>query len=131
MLSDSKFNLKMNKARQKNLEKERKLALKAERSKFKKDHKKISTIKLVLLVVIILCIQIIAFTEYIMIKFNDASALYVLIGVPATLVPTIWGYYAKAKQENSEGGITYELALREADSQIEDNGGTAKAGEVE
>lgn len=130
-LGEKEFNNKMNKIRKKNLEKERKIMLKAERSKFKKERKKISTSKLILLVVIILCLQIIGFAEYVMLTTNDTSALYVLIGVPATLVPTIWGYYAKSKAENSEGGITYELALRETENQTEDNGGTAKAGEVE
>ena len=35
----------------------------------------------------------------------------VLIGIPATLIPIIWGYYSKAKAENTQGGITYDMAM--------------------
>ncbi len=37
--------------------------------------------------------------------------MYSLIGVPVTLIPTIISYYAKASRENRVGGITYDMAM--------------------
>lgn len=48
-----------------------------------------------------------------MIKFQDLTALYTLIGVPVTLVPVALGYYYKAKSENTIGGVTYETAIHQ------------------
>lgn len=42
---------------------------------------------------------------------HDTSFLYVLAGIPATLVPTILGYYSKSKSENTAGGIVFETAV--------------------
>ena len=75
--------------------------------------KKWSTSKIVLLVVFILCIEIVIFSEVMMNKFGDLSAMYALIGVPATLVPTLVSYYHKSAKENSQGGITYDMAMLE------------------
>ena len=58
-------------------------------------------------------LEIVFFCQYVMIEFGDTSALYTLIGIPVTLVPTIWGYYSKSKAENTAGGITYDMAMAE------------------
>ena len=42
---------------------------------------------------------------------GDTSYMYALIGIPAALIPTILGYYAKASRENQIGGITYDSAM--------------------
>jgi hypothetical protein len=46
-----------------------------------------------------------------MIVLGDTSAMYVLISVPTTLVPTVLAYYWKSRSENSKDGITYEMAM--------------------
>lgn len=79
----------------------------------KNKKKKFSTSKIALWCVIVICIQIIIFAEYAMLKTGDLSSMYVLIGIPAALAPTMLGYLSKSKAENSVGGITYETAMRE------------------
>ena len=110
----------MKKIKNKNASKERKRKLKEENNKCKYKRKFPSTSKIVLFAVFLLCIEIIVFSEYAMIALADASAMYVLIGVPATLVPTIIAYYQKSRIENTKGGITYDMAMLE-NSQCEDN----------
>jgi len=55
----------------------------------------------------------IAFVEKAIMTYGDLSALYALIAIPATLVPTVWAYYAKARAENCTGGITYDSAMEQ------------------
>lgn len=73
--------------------------------------KPLSTSKLILLGMILLCLQIVFFCEYAMLTLGDTSAMYVLIGIPAALAPIVWGYYSKSKAENVAGGIVYESAM--------------------
>lgn len=73
--------------------------------------KPISTSKLIMWTVILICVEIIIFSEYAMLRTNDISALYTLIGVPVTLVPSVLGYYHKAMRENCEGGVVYETTI--------------------
>ena len=96
-----------------NLSKERARKLKNEKQKGKVKRKLPSTSKLILLGMILLCVQIVAFCEYAMLTLCDTSALYVLIGIPAALAPIIWGYYSKSKAENTAGGIVYDTAMAE------------------
>ena len=112
-ISEKEFNARLKDIKEKNKSKERKRKLKAEKSKYKTKRKLPSTSKIVLFAVFLLCIEIILFSEYAMIFLADASAMYVLIGVPATLVPTIIAYYQKSRIENSKGGITYDMAMLE------------------
>lgn len=110
-MTQNKFNKKMKKIMKDNASKQRKLLLKKAKDKYKKTKKTISTSKLVLLVLILFCLQIVLFAEYIMMQLGDTSALYVLIGVPATLIPVVWKYYSKSQAENTQGGIVYETAM--------------------
>lgn len=96
-----------------NKNKKRLKALKAERRKMYPKFKLPSTSKLVLLSSILICFEIVIFCEYAIIKLQDTSAMYALIGIPATLIPIIWAYYSKSKAENTAGGIVYETAMRE------------------
>lgn len=81
------------------------------KNKNKKKSKLPATSKLVLLGVLLICIEIIFFCEYAMLKLSDTSSMYVLIGIPVALAPIIWGYYSKSKAENTTGGIIYETAM--------------------
>lgn len=112
-ISEKEFETLMTEIKEDNLSKERKRKLKEEKNKYKFKFKMPSTSKLVLIAVFMLCIEIIIFSEYAMIATGDASAMYVLIGVPATLVPTLLGYFNKSKKENSTGGIVYEKTMHE------------------
>lgn len=114
-LSETDFEDKLAKIKENNASKERKQLLQAEKDKYKstKNKRPLSTSKLLLWVVVLICIEIIIFSEYVMIKLNDTSTLYTLIGVPVTLIPTVLGYYFKSAKENTAGGIVYESSLNE------------------
>lgn len=125
-LSEEKFLLRMKEIERNNLSKKRKRKLREEKCKHKDNFKLPSTSKMILMGAVLLCLQIVAFCEYIMIKTGDTSALYVLIGIPATLVPVIWGYYSKAKAENTSGGIVFETTMAQVnkqDASIDDSEG--------
>lgn len=85
--------------------------------------KKWSTSKIVLLVVFILCIEIVIFSEVMMNKFGDLSAMYALIGVPVSLVPICLGYFKKSSIENSVNGITYDMAMLDRQQEFMMNNG--------
>jgi hypothetical protein len=110
-ISEEEYNKRLNKINEDNLSKERKQKLKEEKNKHKVKFKLPSTSKLVLFGAILLCLEIIIFCQYAMIALSDTSAMYVLIGIPATLVPVILGYYNKSKAENTSGGIVFETTM--------------------
>ena len=112
-LSDEQYKARMEKLKLRNKSRERKRKLREEKEKGSRKIKLPSTSKLILLGVILLCLQIVIFCEHTMITLGDTSAMYVLIGIPATLIPTIMSYYNKAKAENTVGGIVYETAMME------------------
>lgn len=89
----------------------------ASKKKTEKKTKSFSTSKLILFAVAILCIEIIIFCEYMMWSLQDASSLYVLIGVPVSLIPVVLGYYNKSKAENTAGGIVYDSAMMQIGNQ--------------
>lgn len=112
-ISEKEYAIKLEKIQKDNLAKERAKKLKEEKKKGQVKHKLPSVSKMVLLGMIILCIQIVIFCEYIMVSLGDTSALYVLIGIPAALSPIIWGYFSKSKAENTAGGIVYDTVMAE------------------
>nr|WP_297933197.1 hypothetical protein [uncultured Lachnoclostridium sp.] len=97
------------KQRNKNIQMKQKLH-RMKKSRFPK-FKKPSTSKIVLFIVFVICIQILWFSEHMAITTGGTSYMYSLIGVPVTLIPTIISYYAKASRENRVGGITYDMAM--------------------
>ena len=119
-ISDKEYSTRMEEIKNNNISKERKRKLREEKRKYMFKFKMPSTSKLVLLGMILLCLEIIIFCEYVMISLGDTSALYVLIGIPATLIPVIWAYYSKAKSENTAGGITYDMAMKQMQHPNED-----------
>lgn len=84
----------------------------------KRQKEKITTSKVILAAILLLCVEIIIYAEIVMWKLNDLTSLYVLIGIPGALAAVIWGYYSKSKAENSVGGITYEVAMLEEKAKL-------------
>lgn len=119
-ISERQYASEMKAIQEKNKSKERELKLEKERNKYRFKFKMPSTSKIVLFASILICLQIIFFCESVMIELGDTSALYVLIGIPATMAPIIWAYYAKSKAENTSGGIVYETAMHNAESEQND-----------
>lgn len=126
-ISEAEYNSRMALIKAKNESKERKRKLKEEEKKYKikskpkKAAKKISTSKFALWVSILLCLQIVVFCEYLMLKLSDATSIYALIGIPVALAPIILGYYNKSKAENTAGGIIFETAMKQNENQDSDN----------
>lgn len=110
-ISEQEYERRMKRIKYENASKERKRKLKEEKRKGMPKFKLPSTSKLILFGAILLCLQIVIFCERTMITLGDTSAMYVLIGIPATLIPIIWGYYSKSKAENTQGGIVYDMAM--------------------
>ena len=106
----------MQEVKRNNMSKERKLKLKEEKKKYMPRFKLPSTSKLILFVVFLVCIEILIFCEYAMIALGDTSAMYVLIGIPASLIPIIMSYYSKSKAENTVGGVVFETAMKEKEN---------------
>ena len=113
-ISEREYEAQMRRLKKINESREREKKLKEERDKYGFKFKMPSTSKIVLFVVFVLCLQILFFCERIMEETGDLSALYVLIGVPVSLVPICLGYYWKSCQENTSGGIIYDTAMRNA-----------------
>ena len=109
---------RMQKIEEQNLEKQYREQEEAAKYKPKK---KASASKLIMFAVILLCLEIVLYAEFVMFALRDTTALYVLIGIPATLMGTFWAYASKSKAENTQGGIVYEATLAEiAQAQQED-----------
>lgn len=113
-ISEREYEAQMRRLKKINESREREKKLKEERYKYGFRFKMPSTSKIVLFIVFALCLQILFFCERIMEKTGDLSALYVLIGVPVSLVPICLGYYWKSCQENTSGGIIYDTAMKNA-----------------
>lgn len=104
------------KERNKNITMKRKLhRMKKSRFKFKK----IRTSKKVLWTIIVICLEILFFSEYMALKTEDTSFMYALIGVVTTLIPTVLGYFKMSDNEHKRG--QFEMSLNENCSSISDD----------
>ena len=115
-LTSREYELELKKIKAQNRQIEMKRNLKAAKVK-RFNLKKPNTSKLIVFVVFAICLQILWFNEHMISLTGDTSYMYALIGIPAALIPTILGYYAKASKENQVGGITYDTAMCNLESQ--------------
>ena len=115
-LTSREYELELKKIKAQNRQIEMKRNLKAAKVK-RFNLKKPNTSKLIVFVVFAICLQILWFSEHMISLTGDTSFMYALIGIPAALIPTILGYYAKASKENQVGGITYDTAMCNLESQ--------------
>ena len=120
-ISESEYQQKIKEIEEDNLSAERRKNLKELKAIGKPKKKFPATSKVILFFTILICFEIVFFTEYIVIKFDDTNALYTLIGVPTTLIPTILGYFYKSKAENTEGGIVYQMALKDVENESDES----------
>lgn len=79
--------------------------------------KKPTWAKVIMAVMVLICLEIIIYSEVAMWERYDLSALYALVGVAASLAVAIWAYCEKSKAENTKGGIVYEKAMQEEPAQ--------------
>ena len=117
-MSEREFNKKLKEIQKENESIRRINKLEQERSRLRRTKKKkLTTSKLALLIMFFIVFEIVIFTELLMYKTQDLSALYVLIGIPATMILPLWRYYAKSQVQNAQGAITYAMAMKESQSQ--------------
>lgn len=81
--------------------------------------KKPNTSKLIVLVTFLICLQILWFAEKMVYSYADTSYMYVLLGVPVSLIPVTLGYLSKSGKENRKDGITYDIAMEELKHKFE------------
>lgn len=81
----------------------------------RRSFKKPAWCKVIMVAMVIICLEIIIYTEVVMWTRGDLSALYALVGVAASLAAAIWAYCEKSKAENTKGGIVYDAALKQND----------------
>ena len=115
-MTKQEYNEKLKQIKERNKQIEMKQNLKEAKVK-RFQLKKPNTSKLIVFVVFLICLQILWFSEHMVNLTGDTSYMYALIGVPAALIPTILGYYAKASKESQVGGITYDTAMSNLETQ--------------
>lgn len=123
-LSKQEYEKRLANIRMENASIARKRSLKRERTKYSRKWKLPSTSKMLLWTVVLLCLEVLVFCEYVFIQTRDTSFIYALAGIPTVLVPAILSYNNKSMHENTEGGIVYETAM----SKIETNGSSEAVG---
>ena len=112
-LSEQEYQEKLKDVKVLNESKKRKLLLKKEQNKYKPFHKLPSTSKLMAAYLFILLNTVLVYAMYAMWHFQDLQYLGVLITDVVGQILIYYIYAKKATIENSQKGITYELAMME------------------
>ncbi len=110
-MTKSQFDVKIAKAKRRNETIEYKRRLREERMKYWPKFVLPSTSKIVLIVAAILCVEILFFCQWMIVKTGDTNALYAMVGVITALSSIVIGYFVKSTKQNTTGGITYETAM--------------------
>lgn len=106
------FEAEMRRIKAKNRKLQRKRALKAEKRKYRLKVKWPSQSKLGMWYIFISCTAVQIYSMAAMWHFADLSPLYALIGATVGEGLTYYAYTAKARAENTTGGIVYENSLK-------------------
>ena len=118
-LTEKEFEKEMTQIQQKKRQYEMRKELREAKRRFPK-FKKPNTSKLIVFVVFLICLQILWFSEHMVTVTGDTSYMYVLIGIPAALIPTIIGYYNKSRAENiASSGYVYETRMAQLQYQTD------------
>lgn len=108
------YEMEMMRAR-KHAEKQRqKQEIYEEKHKYDKEKKRLTDGKKYTIFMFTNLVVVELFSMYAMLRFQDISALYSLIGIGAAIVGqvvTLASYNHKSLGENTQGGIVYETAL--------------------
>ena len=110
-MTKSQFDSKLAKAKRRNETIEYRRRLREERMKYWPKFILPSTSKIVLIVAAILCVEILFFCQWMIVKTGDTNALYAMVGVITALASIVIGYFVKSTRQNTVGGITYETAM--------------------
>lgn len=106
------FEAELRRIKAQNRKIKRKRALRAERRKYRLKIKWPTQSKLGMWYIFISCTAVQIYSMAAMWHFADLSPLYALIGATVGEGLTYYAYTAKAKAENTTGGIVYENSLK-------------------
>lgn len=116
-MTKSQFDSKIAKAKRRNETIEYKRRLREERTKYWPKFVLPSTSKIVLIVAAILCVEILFFCQWMIVRTGDTNALYAMVGAVVSFVPVVLGYMVKSTRENTKSGIVYETAMAQLNQQ--------------
>lgn len=118
-MTEKQFDTELEKIQKKNKDIEYKKRLRKERRKHWPKFVFPSTSKIVLIVAAILCVEILIFCQWMIVKTGDTNSLYAMVGVITALATIVIGYFVKSTKENTVGGITYETAMSSLHTEFE------------
>lgn len=116
-MTKNQYDSKLAKIQRRNEGIELRRKLREERMKYFPKFVLPSTSKIVLIVAAILCLEILAFCQYMIVKTGDTNALYAMVGALFTFMPVVIGYFVKSTKENTRNGITFETAMAQMHTQ--------------
>ena len=111
-ISEKEYSAKLKRIEIDNRQHELRQKLKTEQNKYKHKFKLPSTSKLIATYLFIVLNIVLTFSMVAMWTFQDLTYLGVLVTDVAAQVLTYFIYTLKAKAENTVGGITYDMALK-------------------
>ena len=110
-MTKNQYDSKLAKLQRRNENIERRRRLREERMKYWPKFILPSTSKIVLIVAALLCVEILFFCQWMIVKTGDTNCLYAMVGVIMSLASIVLGYFVKSTKQNTAGGITYETAM--------------------
>lgn len=110
-MTKNQYDSKLAKLQRRNENIERRRRLREERMKYWPKFILPSTSKIVLIVAALLCVEILFFCQWMIVKTGDTNCLYAMVGVIMSLASIVLGYFVKSTKQNTVGGITYETAM--------------------
>lgn len=110
-MTKNQYDSKLAKLQKRNENIERRRRLREERMKYWPKFIMPSTSKIVLIVAALLCVEILFFCQWMIVKTGDTNCLYAMVGVIMSLASIVLGYFVKSTKQNTVGGITYETAM--------------------
>ena len=117
-MTKSQYDSKLAKLQKRNEDIERRRKLRKERMKHFPKFVLPSTSKIVLIVSAILCLEILAFCQYMIMVTGDTNALYAMVGALFTFMPIVIGYFVKSTKENTKNGVVYETTMAQLQTPI-------------
>lgn len=117
-MTKSQFDSKLAKVKRRNEAIEYRRRLREERTKYWPKFVRPSTSKIVLIVAAILCVEILFFCQWMIVRTGDTNALYAMVGTIATLATVVLGYFVKSTRENTAGGLIYESTMADKQAPI-------------
>ena len=119
-MTKNQYDSKLAKIQKRNKDIELRRKLRNERMKCFPKFTLPSTSKIVLIVSAVLCLETLVFCQYMILNTGDTNALYAMVGALFTFMGIVLGYFVKSTKQNTSGGITYETAMAQIQTQTVD-----------